>query len=122
MTAPFCGANKIAAVDLLGGLAGKIVLLRIKGLPIVVRQALVALQGRLDAENFHIGIAGPAMDPALVKLEKGSAAVGLIYIHAGHAQLLPVRLAHLTQVWQFRGTGTIERIIAKIHLYRGIFF
>ena len=44
-----------------------------------------------------------------------------VLVPGENAQLLPVGLAHLAKVMHGRGTGTIERVITKIHLYRSIF-
>ena len=113
---PLFGADEIPPVDYLGGFSGELVLVRFQGLPVILRQALVTVQGLLDTQDLHVGMLGLAMDLGPVELEIGSATIGLVNIHPGHAQLLPVLLAYLTQVRQAWGIRTLECIVAKIHL------
>ena len=91
-------ADEVAAVQVLGGEPGNLVLFGVEELPVILGQAVVAAQGLLDVEDFKALLKTPAAHARMVHVQEGAAPFLPVRVDARIDKALPVRFAQGAEI------------------------
>ena len=104
------GTHEVAAVEVLVGHAGDLVLVGIEQLPVVLRQAVELFEGRADVHEVQAFLPGGAVHVGMVELHEGAADLVVVHVDTGQDQALLVFLGQTGQIFDGGGILTAAEV------------